>query len=96
MQYIPCNSALLAQKALFLPKKALFMGCVAFATQAFATPILVASATPIFVASATPYFRTFATRTAATPNFFLIFHLFKRLKMTNFSLEVVMDEVLDM
>ena len=25
MQYIPCNSALLAQKALFLPKKALFM-----------------------------------------------------------------------
>ena len=29
-------------------------------------------------------------------NFFLIFHLFKRFKMTNFSLEVVMDEVLDM
>ena len=28
--------------------------------------------------------------------FFLIFHLFKRFKMTNFSLEVVMDEVLDM
>ena len=25
MQYIPCNSALLAQGALFLPKKALFM-----------------------------------------------------------------------
>ena len=25
MQYIPCNSALLAQEALFLPKKALFM-----------------------------------------------------------------------
>ena len=25
MQYIPCNSALLAQKALFLPKQALFM-----------------------------------------------------------------------
>ena len=25
MQYMPCNSALLAQKALFLPKKALFM-----------------------------------------------------------------------
>ena len=24
MQYIPCNSALLAQEALFLPKKALF------------------------------------------------------------------------
>ena len=64
-------------------------GCVAFATRAFATPI--------FVASAIPYFRTFATRTAATPKFFfLIFHLFKRFKMTNFSLEVVMDEVLDM
>ena len=29
-------------------------------------------------------------------NFFLIFHLFKRFKMTNFSLEAVMDEVLDM
>ena len=25
MQYIPCNSALLAQKTLFLPKKALFL-----------------------------------------------------------------------
>ena len=25
MQYIPCNSALLAQEALFLPRKALFM-----------------------------------------------------------------------
>ena len=25
MQYIPCNSALLAQEALFLPKKALFL-----------------------------------------------------------------------
>ena len=25
MQYIPCNSALLAQEVLFLPKKALFM-----------------------------------------------------------------------
>ena len=25
MQYIPCNSTLLAQEALFLPKKALFM-----------------------------------------------------------------------
>ena len=25
MQYIPCNGALLAQEALFLPKKALFM-----------------------------------------------------------------------
>ena len=25
MQYIPCNSALLAQEALFLPQKALFM-----------------------------------------------------------------------
>ena len=25
MQYIPCNSAPLAQEALFLPKKALFM-----------------------------------------------------------------------
>ena len=25
MQYIPCNSALLDQEALFLPKKALFM-----------------------------------------------------------------------
>ena len=49
------------------------MGCVAFATRAFATPIFVASATPIFVASATPYFRTFATRTAATPNFFFNF-----------------------
>ena len=48
-------------------------GCVAFATRAFATPIFVASATPIFVASATPYFRTFATRTAATPNFFFNF-----------------------
>ena len=72
------------------------MDCVAFATRAFATPIFVVSATPIFVASATPYFRTFATRTAATPKFFLIFHLFKRFKMTNFSLEVVMDEVLDM
>ena len=67
-----------------------------YATRAFATPILVASATPIFVASATPYFRTFATRTAATPKIFLIFHLFKRFKMTNFSLEVIMDEVLDM
>ena len=72
------------------------IGCVAFAIRAFAIPIFVASTTPIFVASATPYFRTFATRTAATPNFFLIFHLFKRFKMTNFSLEVVMDEVLDM
>ena len=70
--------------------------CVAFATRAFANPIFVASATPIFVASATPYFRTFATRTAATPKKNLIFHLFKRFKMTNFSLEVVMDEVLDM
>ena len=46
---------------------------VAFATRAFATPIFVASATPIFVASATPYFRTFATRTAATPNSFFNF-----------------------
>ena len=52
------------------PKKQLTNDCVAFATRAFATPILVASATPIFVASATPYFRTFATRTAATPKFF--------------------------
>ena len=77
-------------------KKQAFLDCVAFATRAFATPIFVASATPIFVASATPYFRTFATRTAATPKFFLIFHLFKCFKMTNFSLEVVMDEVLDM
>ena len=25
MQYIPCNSALFAQEALFLPKKALFL-----------------------------------------------------------------------
>ena len=25
MQYIPCNSALLAQEALFLPKRALFL-----------------------------------------------------------------------
>ena len=50
-----------------------FVGCVAFATRAFATPIFVASATPIFVASATPYFRTFATRTAATPKFFFNF-----------------------
>ena len=78
------------------PERCHHQGCVAFATRAFATPIFVASATPIFVASATPYFRTFATRTAATPKFFLIFHLFKRFKMTNFSLEVVMDEVLDM
>ena len=43
------------------------VGCVAFATRAFATPIFVASATPIFVASATPYFRISATQTAATP-----------------------------
>ena len=72
------------------------MGGSRYATQAFATPIFVASATPIFVASATSYFRTFATRTAATPKKILIFHLFKRFKMTNFSLEVVMDGVLDM
>ena len=55
------------ETAYFIFFKGNFIGCVAFATRAFATPIFVASATPIFVASATPYFRISATQTAATP-----------------------------
>ena len=44
-----------------------YIGCVTYATWAFATPFFVAYATPLFVSSATPFFRSFATQTFSTP-----------------------------